>query len=398
MRERIKRLMPKPLIELYKGIRYGFITVFFYLFRIFPIRKNRIVLMNVWGFGDNVKYVTEELISRKKPYELIFICNHPENVTISKSVKVKKTNTLSAIYALATAKLWVECNRKEGYIKKRKNQYYIQLWHGGFALKKIEGDCEDYLGETYIKRAKKDSLMTDLYVSNSTYCTKMYRRAFWFTGEIVEWGSPRMDRLLSTNGNIKNKIKSNLGIDKTKKIVLYAPTYRSSDDLSVYELHYDALCRELSKRFGGEFVAIERLHPLVREQSTQLKKLGNRIDASSYKDMYELMLIADVLITDYSNTMFEFALMNRPVFLYAKDYKNYKEERGFYFDFPTLPFPIAYTEGELMDKIRHYEDSEQAVVKRFLAELEVKETGRASIKVADRIDQVIKRDKSKKYM
>jgi len=112
--------------------------------------------------------------------------------------------------------------------------------------------------------------------------------------------------------------------------------------------------------------------------------------------MYELMLIADVLITDYSNTMFEFSLMNRPVFLYAKDYKNYMKERGFYFDFPTLPFPIAYTEDELNDKIRFYEDSEQEKVKRFLSELEVKETGAASIKVADRIEQVVKRAYKKK--
>ena len=396
MRERMKRLMPKPLIELYKGIRYGFITVFFYLFRLFPIKKNRIVLMNVWGFGDNVKYVTEELIGRKKPYELIFICNRPENVTVPNLVTVKKTNTLSAIYALATAKVWVESNRKEGYIKKRKKQYYIQLWHGGFALKKIEGDCEDYLGETYIKRAKKDSLMTDLYVSNSTYCTKMYRRAFWFHGEIAEWGSPRMDLLLSENEHRKNRIKRDLGIDKKKKIVLYAPTYRNSKDTSVYELNYDALCMELSKRFGGEFIAIERLHPLVREQSSQLKKQGDRIDASSYKDMYELMLISDVLITDYSNTMFEFALMNRPVFLYAKDYMHYNKERGFYFDFPTLPFSIAYTQEELFEKIRDYEDSIRDIVQLLLEELEVKETGKASIKVADRIEQVIKRADSKK--
>lgn len=396
MREQIKRLTPKPLIELYKGIRYSFITVFFYLFRLCKVKKNRIVLMNVWGFGDNVKYVTEELIRRKKPYELIFICNRPENVTISNLVKVKKTNTLAAIYALATAKVWVDCNRKEGYIKKRKNQYYIQLWHGGFALKKIEGDCEDYLGETYIKRAKKDSFMTDLYVSNSTYCTKMYRRAFWFHGEIAEWGSPRMDLLLSVNENRKNRIKSNLGIDKAKKIVLYAPTYRNSEDTSVYELNYDTLCMELSNRFGGEFIVIERLHPLVREQSTYLKRQGECIDASSYKDMYELMLISDVLITDYSNTMFEFALMNRPVFLYAKDYRNYNQERGFYFDFPTLPFSIAYTEEELKEKIRCYKDSEQERVRQFLEVLEVKETGTASIKVADRIEQVMKRASRKK--
>ena len=385
MREKIKRLTPRPLIELYKGIRYSIITVFFYLFRLCPIRKNRVVLMNVWGYGDNVKYVTEELIGRKKPYELIFICNQPGNVSLPTTVKVLKTNTLQAIYALATAKVWVESNRKEGYIKKRKGQYYIQLWHGGFALKKIEGDCAEYLGETYIKRAKKDSAMTNLYVSNSTYCTKMYRRAFWYQGEVAEWGSPRMDVLLKDDPQRKQKIKSNLGISKEQKVVLYAPTYRNTGDISVYELNYEKLCDALSKRFGGQFIAIERLHPLVREQSTMLKKQTKRIDASSYKDMYELMLIAEVLITDYSNTMFEFALRNQPVFLYAKDYSNYDRERGFYFDYATLPFPIAYQEDGLIQSIEEYQEDKLTEAKNFLQELEVKETGQASRFVADRM-------------
>ena len=91
-----------------------------------------------------------------------------------------------------TAKVWVDSNRKEGYIRKRKGQFYIQTWHGGVPLKKIEGDCEEYLGEVYIQRAKWDSAMTDLYLSNGGFCTDMYRRAFWYTGEILECGTPML--------------------------------------------------------------------------------------------------------------------------------------------------------------------------------------------------------------
>ena len=199
MRERLKQLSPRGVIKIYQNARFLLIRILMFLFRVFPIVTRRIVLMNVWGFGDNTKYVTEELSSSNIPCEIIFICNHPNKGEMPRNVKVVKTNTIAAIYALATAKVWVGSNRMERYISKRPGQYYIQLWHGGLALKKIEGDAASYLGRKYIKHAMQDSAMTDLYVSNSETCTRMYKRAFWYQGEISEWGSPRMDLLLRNN-------------------------------------------------------------------------------------------------------------------------------------------------------------------------------------------------------
>jgi CDP-glycerol glycerophosphotransferase len=386
MRELLKKLSPQPLIEMYKAMRFGFITLLFYLFRLIPIKKNRIVLMNVWGFGDNVKYVTEELVARKLPYELIFICNHPVRSEVPNSVQLLKTNTFAAIKALATAQIWVESNRKEAYIRKRKKQYYIQLWHGGLALKKIEGDCADYLGETYIKRAKKDSSMTDLYVSNGSFCTNMYRRAFWFEGKIAEYGSPRMDLLLQEDNVKKRKTKTALNIPFFTRVAIYAPTYRDSKDVSVYQMNYEKLRESLTEKFGGKWCILVRLHPLIANISQKLTFSENVIDASRYKDMYELMQASDILITDYSNTMFEFALMKRPVFLFAKDLVTYQSERGFYFDYSILPFPIASTEQKLIQDIFDYAPLEEGKrVGEFLRTTGVKEDGNASKRVADHI-------------
>ena len=106
----------------------------------------------MWGYGDNARYVAEELIDRKcagrdAVMELIFITNHPGQVPENLPIRALKTNSPAAVLALARAAVWVENNRKEAYIRKRRGQYYIQLWHGGIALKKIEGDCEEALGK-----------------------------------------------------------------------------------------------------------------------------------------------------------------------------------------------------------------------------------------------------------
>ena len=87
--------------------------------------------------------------------QIVFITNHPEQVPNLKEITALRTNTPRAVFSLARAKVWVDNNRKEAYIRKRKGQYYIQLWHGGIALKRIEGDCEALLGRTYIRRAKE---------------------------------------------------------------------------------------------------------------------------------------------------------------------------------------------------------------------------------------------------
>lgn len=392
MREFIKKLVPKPLILCYQKLRYSFIVLCFYIFRVLRVNKNKIVICNVWGYGDNSKYVMEELVRQNVPYELIFITNKPKQVPKIDGVRFLKTNSLLAIKALATAGVWVDNNRKEGYTRKRKNQYYIQLWHGGLALKKVEGDCASYLGEEYIKRAKRDSNMTDLYVSNGTFCTNMYRRAFWFQGEILECGTPRIDLLLRDNEEIKYEIKSKLGIHKNNKVALYAPTYREGGDTSDYLLQFGRIQKELERFYSSDVTIVIRLHPLVAASSKDFHYSDNIVNGSYYLDMYELMYVTDLLITDYSNTMFEFAMMKRPVILFAKDLKNYSDERGLYFDYNSLPFPIARSEEEIIEILQTYNlDLNLKRAEEFFHHVNLIETGIASKEVVRKINEFIEK-------
>ncbi|MDF2951829.1 MAG: CDP-glycerol:poly(glycerophosphate) glycerophosphotransferase, partial [Anaerocolumna sp.] len=271
MRSLIKRLLPGWLLSILKQIRYYIIVFLFYLFRLVPIHPRRVVICNVWGFGDNAKYVTEELVKRKKNIQIIFITNHPESAFAPKGVLTRKTNSLTAIYALATAKIWVDNNRKENYIRKRKNQYYIQTWHGGIALKRIEKDYEDKLGPDYVANAKRDSAMADLFVSNSNFCTNLYRNSFWYQGAILECGSPRNDILLQPDKTLAGQVKKRLGVREDLRIVIYAPTYREGNDTRAYQMDFHKVLKVLEDKFGGKWVFAVRLHPLVSEQSNCIK-------------------------------------------------------------------------------------------------------------------------------
>ena len=400
MRTLIKKMLPGWLLTILKQVRYVWIVCLFHIFHLLPINRRKVVVCNVWGFGDNAKYVTEELLRRKKEleikencknsFDISFITNNPKSAYAPEGVKVLKTNSIPAIYALATGKVWVDNNRKESYIRKRKGQYYIQTWHGGIALKKIEKDYEDKLGPKYVANAKRDSKMADLYLSNSSFCTNMYRNSFWYHGEILECGSPRNDILIQPNAALTREVRNRLGIDQNVHIALYAPTYREGNNTKPYQLNFHKLLQALGNKFGGNWIIAVRLHPLVSEQSGFITYDNQIINASHYRDIYELMAAADLLITDYSNIMFEFSFMKRPVFLYALDEAEYTKDRGFYFDYTSLPFLKANTEEELFNHITNYsprEDRER--VQGFLDTLTIYETGEASKQVVDRILDII---------
>ena len=388
-------MLPKWVLEILKNIRYVWIVTLFHIFHLFPIRNRSVVICNIWGFGDNAKYVAEELAKQKDKVnylDIYFIANHPDLAYAPKGITVLKTNSIKAIFNLATARVWVDNNRKENYIRKRKGQYYIQTWHGGIALKKIEKDYADKLGPKYATNAKRDSQMTDLYISNSIFCTKMYQNSFWYSGEILECGSPRNDILLNPKSQALSEIRTRLGVSPDAQIAVYAPTYREGDNnTEPYQLDFNALLQALEDKFGGCFIIAVRLHPLVSGQSGFIKYNNKIINASHYRDIYELMAVSDLLITDYSNIMFEFSFMKKPVFLYASDVEEYEKERGFYFNYKSLPYQKAVTKGELITNIKNFDYNNYLEnIESFLKELVIYEKGNASKQVVERIIRIIK--------
>ena len=371
------------------------IHTLFYVFRVFPIQKDKIIIsVNLGqGYGDNPKYIAEAIHKKGKEYDIVWLCRNKED-KFPPYIRPVDYRSLRGIYEQVTAKVWIDNRRKPIYVEKRKGQYYIMTWHGAFTGKKVEKEVEDKMPETYIKAAQKDSEMADLFISPSQFDTQRYRESFWYDGEILECEMPRDDILFSITEDEKNAIKERLKIDKNDKVVLYAPTFRAGEDeasLANYRIGWDSLITALQKRFGGKWRGIVRLHPTIAGLSEKLKYPADVINATNYPDMQELLAIADCLISDYSSSVFEFGLIRKPVFLYAADLQDYLGDRGFVLDIHKWPVDVAETDEELADLIGMFDDKKY---QKKLDEYYIDRMGKFPLKlgseeVANRIIEVV---------
>jgi len=333
----------------------------YYFFRIFPVQKNKIFIQNFFGNGysDSPKYICEEIIKRNTKYKIFWairpelLNNFPNNIPI----KAVKYESIKSIFHETTSKIWIDTCRKKTYVRKRKSQYYIHLWHG-IPLKRIEKDVEQNLSINYVKMAKHDSTLINLIISESRFQTQIYRSSFWYNGEILECCSPRHLFLINADQNIKNIVKDRLKINKNTKVILYTPTFRSDYNTDAYNIDYEYLLEKIKKHTNNDWIILIRLHPNISNKSNFINYNENIISVSNYDDVQELYLASDILITDYSGCMFDFSVLNKPVFLFINDYKEYKNDRDFYFEISSLPYPSAVNTNDLIDKIINFNEDE----------------------------------------
>lgn len=353
-----KKILPSDLWNVMRRIHSELITLPFYVFRVFPIHKNKVVMVSFFGKGfcDNPKYIAEELLKQNEKYDLVWLVNDLNDKSFPEGIRLVKNNSLRATYEQVTAKVWIDNCRKPFWLRKRKNQFYIQTWHGDLPLKKIEKDVEDQLSKgDYVKNAKTDSKMADLMVAGTQWTADLYRKSFWYDGDIAVWGSPKSERLLEDSSDICKKVKDALDIPNDTHLAMFAPTFRNTNLNYEYFFDYEKIMEALEKRFSGKWTIIKRYHPNVSE--IERAENDSAIDATHYPDMQELLIAAEVLITDYSSTMFETIYNPRKVcFLYADDLSEY--DRGFYFDVKTLPFSFSQNMDELEKNILGFDREE----------------------------------------
>lgn len=365
-------------------------SVGFYLFRIFPIKKNKIVFSNFAGkgMGDNPKYLYLALKDKMPDMDAVWLIEKDESrKAMPKGVRAVQNRSLQKIYELATAKIWIDNCRKSRYVKKRKNQYYVMTWHGGLGLKRVEKDVIDRLGKKYYHYAVHDSRQIDLMLSNSKWCTDLYQRAFWYQGDILEKGLPRNDIFFKKQCEVSEKIRKKYSIDSSSRLVIYAPTFREDHSMESFNIDFSGLLAALQEKYKAPWKILLRFHPSMSERMVIEKELREQIvDVSDYDDIYEILSVSDLLITDYSGIMFDFASTRRPAFIYAADEKDYVEERGFYWKLDMLPFPVAYSNQELMENIRLLEEEKYVRnLEDFFSLNQVCDDGNASAFVAEYI-------------
>lgn len=355
-------------------------------YRRMPIQNNKIILWSddFKSFGCSPKYIATYLADHYPgQFDLVWVLEHGREVRsgFPEGVRLVRYFSLEYLREISTAKV-VICNHRTGAyhaFDKRKGQYYIQTWHSSVRLKKIEGDAPG-LPEDYVNHAKEDSRKIDLLLSGCGFSSDIFRRAFWYDGEIFEHGTPRCDGFFGDNSAIKEKVFRFFGIENGKKLALYAPTFRKDKKAGVYGMDFAML----GKALGQDWVVGCRLHPnLNAEVSAE-----DCIPMSSYPDMQELLMACDLLITDYSSSMFDMAVAEKKCALYVPDLKEYMaNERGLYFDINELPFPRAENMEQLCACVSDFEGYEDRC-RAFLKEIRSFEDGNAAAAVAARIERI----------
>jgi CDP-glycerol glycerophosphotransferase len=208
-------------------------------------------------------------------------------------------------------------------------------------LKKIEKDTERTLEKTYIEHAKYDSKIIDVIISGCDYFTDIVRNSFWYKGEILECGTPRLDTVFSVTEENAPAIREKAGWAKDKRVILYVPTFRADLSTDCYRIDFEAVLDELERKTGDKWIFAVRLHPNLAEKADFIDYSDRVVNATPYPDLYELLPVCDAVVSDYSSVMFEAGMLGKAVFLYATDIEEYKKDRELYFEMNELPFPTA---------------------------------------------------------
>ncbi|WP_287085185.1 CDP-glycerol glycerophosphotransferase family protein [Blautia sp. LMAG:89] len=339
------------------------------LFRILPIAKNKIVFDNFCGkgYGGNPKYIAEAIsVSNVKGLDMIWLVDNfmpdEERKLFPNNIRLVDNESIRGLFERATAQIWVDNVRHYHPIKKRTEQIYLQTWHGSMGAKRIEKDAENLLPKEYVKEAKYDGSITDAIIADNYLQEQIYLRAFWLNPdtEILRFGFPQND-VIERDKNNSSKIdclKNTLFINSQIYYVLYAPTFRDDFSTEGYNIDFERVIKAFEIRMKKKTKIIIRLHPNVAFQKEKIRFSENILDGTDYPNMQDLALVCDAVISDYSSTLFDFSMLDKPAFVCALDYKEYEEKRGFIPEFYEFPFPFATSNNELINVIQKYDEKE----------------------------------------
>jgi CDP-ribitol ribitolphosphotransferase len=285
-------------------------------------------------------------------------------------------DAVRAGYHLATARLFVvdDFFFPMYVVRPRPGTMFVQVWHACGAFKKFGYSVLDKgfgADEAYVRSVPIHSNY-DLCLVSAARFIPAYAEAFRQPPErfTARLGIPRTDLFFDPEraSAAASAVRRRYAVPDGRRIVLYAPTFRGTR-ITRARSPLDLDLRTLGESLAADHVLLLRDHPFVRGRRSLADAPGGFvIDVSGHEDMNELLLVADVLVTDYSSAMYEFALLGRPIAFFAPDHAAYEAERGFYFDYPTgLPGPVFETTAALAAWLRAGEfDVER--VRRFAAD------------------------------
>lgn len=373
--------------------------------------KNCVLFCSFYGkYSDNPKYISNELLLSYPDMKQVWVVSDMQRNQVPEifgkvlfgsfryywllflaQVVVDNSSGLRTFISCTPGTLqFTFCN---WLAKKRKSQYNISTWHGT-PLKKIGVDALDYDDKkAFLSNA-------DYSIAGCEHTFSIIKSAFRNSFHVFKTGTPRNDILCKNNVDVIS-LKKKLCLPIDKKIILFAPTFRKESDLGgikqLNTIEYGLLLNNLKIKFGGDWCFVFRVHScvqsIIEEQNINDKfKQFGLVDGNIGDDMAEYLYCADILLTDYSSSMFDYLLTERPCFLYTPDLFEYmNSERGVYLSVDTLPFPYVINLDDLYETILNFDKEDymdkvracQKIMGNF-------EDGNASKRVSDDIISFLK--------
>ncbi|WP_309302750.1 CDP-glycerol glycerophosphotransferase family protein [Streptomyces sp. PT12] len=342
-------------------------------------------------FSDSPRAIYEELVRRGADVEHVWGTSDRQAV-VPDGMRTVEWKSAEWHEALATSRFLVTNVMISSWIKRREDQLFVQTWHGT-PLKKMGADLlgTSKANPAYIATLPGRFEQFAYLVSPNAFTTPIMRSAFGFPNEILETGYPRNDVFYREDREeIAARVRRTLRLPEGKKVLLYTPTWRDDQRFGTgkkFKLDLQLDLAAFERALGDEYVLLFRKHPKMLNNITGARD-GFVRDVAAYAEISDLYLVSDVLITDYSSSMFDFAHTGRPMVFFTYDLEHYRDTlRGFYFDFTgTSPGPLVKTTEELIDALRDLETVEKEYADRYAAFVEKfcePADGRATAQVVD---------------
>lgn len=371
----------------------------FFKFGTKPIDNHKIMMLTSRGsYNCNPRAIAEEIIRQKLPYKIVWVIRK-ENIgnheVYPKNVKLVLRGSYDFYKEAATSKVWIDNSVTFTYLfaHKRKKQVLFETWHGSFGLKRFDASVNN--NKYWVKKAYQEGQITDYCLTNCKFEEELFKDTFWKDAEMLPYGHPRNDMLFrmdsEENRKLADSIRKKYHIAEDTHIMLYAPTYREEASGAMVELAYADVVEALEERFGGKWMIMVRYHFLDRMYANLNKSNPNIINVTTYPDIQDLMLVADIGVTDYSSWIYDYFFTKRPCFLYVPDIDAYtKKDRDFLFPIETTPFPIGKTNEALCEQILNFDEEKyKKDYDVFCDKMQCYEDGHAAERLVEKLKEIM---------
>lgn len=370
-----------------------------FVFKLIPIKAKRFYFCSFHGqYSDSPRRISEQVHETIENAELIWEISDKCREPIPDYIVAVPPSSLKSVFYRSSSRVivdnyfgWSYGYSNSGSLRykvlskqKKKGQLNISTWHGtGF--KKVALDMPEYQGKDLSFYST-----SDLITVNCRFNETLFHHLTQDKVPIRLYGTPRNDLLFNADSSLILQIKEKLHLPLNNRIVLYAPTFRDGDTYmsgisQLEKMNVERLLLILKEKFGGDWTFVFRAHDSVFQKlEKELCRFPENIMSGNIgDDMGEYLVVSDMLITDYSSSLFDYLYTNRPSFLLCPDYNHYMQiERGLYFSSEDLPCPVAECADDLYRFIMNFDNQKyNQDVKDFLNRMGSVEDGMSAGKI-----------------